>query len=242
MGVILLVLRRLPEATGEVKEEQKVRAAETAAPRLALLSKGLPAQAFSKSRSFLQLALHKVWQFLLEAKGLKHSPKISHNFKKITQEAPAADVKPSVIKNEKYYIELIKRNPKDNSYYDLLGQFYFESQKFDDAANVYEYLVNHVPQEAGFWAKLGFAHLQRKWFRKASEGYLKAIELDPSNPSRFYNLALSYQGMGEWKQAGSALRSALELEPQNQKYSDLLFVVDTKAKTSVPVENIHKKA
>ena len=84
--------------------------------------------------------------------------------------------------------------------------------------------------------------MQRKWFRKASEGYLKAIELDPSNPSRFYNLALSYQGMGEWKQAGSALRSALELEPQNQKYSDLLFVVDTKAKTSVPVENIHKKA
>lgn len=242
LGVILMVLRHLPQATREQKQIKARKEADAPVKSSeALLAKGLPARAYSRSLGIFKLIKHKIWQFVLEAKGLKQSPKISYQFQRIFHAGPA-DTQPALIKNEKYYIDLIKRNPKDNTYYDMLGQYYIEQKKMHDAVSVYDYLVNHAPTEAIFWVRLGLASLYLQEYNRAEEAYAKAVKLDPSNPSRFYNLALAQQGLKKFKEAVESLDKALHLEPSNRKYQDLRFEMETKSKTTVPLENIHKKS
>ncbi|MEZ4180220.1 MAG: tetratricopeptide repeat protein [Candidatus Doudnabacteria bacterium] len=248
VGAIVLVLRRLPEATSSQSHDasgnknlgqSKNISGAIAANKVELLNKGLPLQSLSKLKLILAKQWHWFSQFLLEAKGLKHSPKINYGVKKIaSQDQLKADDKPAVvIQDEQYYIDLIKRNPKDKTYYDLLGNFYFENKKFTDAANVYEYLTEHSPTKSEFWAKLGFANLYLQKFPPAIQAYKKSLELDPSFPGRYYNLALAYRGQEEWQLAFEAIKQAVELEANNQKYNDLMFELKTKV-SSLAVDKI----
>jgi tetratricopeptide (TPR) repeat protein len=240
LGVIFMVLRRLPEATLMQDRDKEQQKAYTEQTHNSLFSKGLPVQAYSQTKKFFLLLWHRVTQFLLEAKGLKQAPKVQYNFRKVGA-VTKPDVKPPLIKSEQYFIDLIKRNPKDYTYYDMLGQFYIDEKKMQDAISVYDYLVNHVPTEVTYWVRLGLAALYVHDYGKAESSYEAALKLDPSNPSRFYNLALALQGQKKFPQAVAALNRALELEPNNQKYFDLRFELESKAKTKVPLENIHKK-
>jgi tetratricopeptide (TPR) repeat protein len=241
-GVLLMVLRHLPQATREQKQSAVRKQAAAAVPSNTVLqAKGLPARAYSRTLGVFKLINHKIWHFVLEAKGLKQSPKISYQFQRIFH-GGTSDAQPALIKNEKYYIDLIKRNPKDNSYYDMLGQYYLEQKKMHDAVSVYDYLVNHAPTEAIFWVRLGLASLYLQEYDRAEEAYTKAVKLDPTSPSRFYNLALAQQGLKKYSDAVESLDKALHLEPDNRKYQDLRFEMESKAKTTVPLENIHKKS
>lgn len=242
LGVILMVLRHLPQATREQKQLKARKEASNSIPaHEALEAKGLPARAYSRSLGIFKLIKHKIWQFVLEAKGLKQSPKISYQFQRIFSNGED-DTQPALVKNEKYYIDLIKRNPKDNTYYDMLGQYYIEQKKMHDAVSVYDYLVNHAPTEAIFWVRLGLASLYLQEYERAEQAYDKAVKLDASNPSRFYNLALAQQGLKKYAAAVESLDKALHLEPNNRKYQDLRFEMQSKARTTVPLENIHKKS
>jgi tetratricopeptide (TPR) repeat protein len=238
LGVIILVMRKLPQAVGEHKEDQLEGGPEVGE---VLAEKGLPTKTVSKLKSASKKVTHKVWQFVLEAKGLKHAPKINYNFKRILKKDKEAEVKPPIARNEDYYIELIKRHPKELVYYDQLGQFYLEARKYTDAANVYEYLTEHNPTESSYFAKLGLSQLHDQEFAKSQAAYEQSVKLDPSHPNRFYNLALALQGQKLWKVAVKALDNALELDSENQKYADLRFELESKGKSAVPVENIHKK-
>lgn len=237
--VIILIMRRLPQAVERHNEEQL--ADESGQAGEALAEKGLPTKAASKIKAGSKVAWHKIWQFMLEAKGLKHAPKINYNFKRILKKDQEPETKPPIARGEDYYIKLIKRHPKDLGAYDQLGQFYLEARKYSDAANVYEYLAEHGPTNSSYFAKLGLSQLHNQEFARSEAAYQQAIKLDPSHPNRFYNLALAFQGQKKWKDAVKALDSALELDSSNQKYADLRFELETKAKASVPVEKIHKK-
>lgn len=241
LAVIFMVLRRLPEATSMHHKVQEQRKAIVEQTHNSLFDKGLPVKAYSQTKKVSLLLWHRISQFLLEAKGLKQAPKVQYNFQKISPDRKP-DVNPPLAKSEQYFIDLIKRNPKDYTYYDMLGQFYIEEKKMQDAISVYDYLVNHVPTEVIYWVRLGLAALYIHDFGKAQASYEKALKLDPSNPSRFYNLALALQGQKKYPEAVKALNSALDLDHNNQKYFDLRFELESKAKTTVPLENIHKKA
>ncbi len=241
LGVIFMVLRRLPEATSIQEQVKKQKEQHTEQTHSSLFSKGLPVRGYSETKQFFLLLWHRVSQFLLEAKGLKQTPKVQYNLQK-AEPISNREVKPPLLKNEQYFIDLIKRNPKDYSYYDMLGQFYIDEKKMQDAISVYDYLVNHAPTEVIYWVRLGLAALYIHDYKKAENSYTKALSLDPSNPSRFYNLALSLQGQKKFAEAVIALNKALDLDPKNQKYFDLRFELESKAKNSVPLENIHRKA
>lgn len=238
LGVIILVMRKLPQAVGQHREDKL--SDETGQAGEALAEKGLPTKAASKIKAATKIIWHKIWQFMLEAKGLKHAPKINYNFKRILKKNNLEEKKP-IARGEDYYIKLIKRHPKDMTYYDQLGQFYLEARKYTDAANVYEYLAEHSPTNSVYFAKLGLSQLHDQEFSKSEAAYKQAIKLEASHPNRFYNLALAQQAQKKWKDGVKALDSALELDPTNRKYADLRFEMESKSKTAIPVEKIHRK-
>lgn len=238
LGVIILVMRKLPQAVGQQRKEELNDDSGQAGEALA--EKGLPTKTASRIKAVAKIVWHKIWQFMLEAKGLKHAPKINYNFKRILKKNNEEEKKP-IARGEDYYIKLIKRHPKDLTYYDQLGHFYLEARKYTDAANVYEYLAEHSPTNSVYFAKLGLAQLHDQEFAKSELAYKQAIKLEASHPNRFYNLALSLQGQKKWKDGVKALDSALELDPTNRKYADLRFEMESKSKTAIPIEKIHRK-
>ncbi len=213
LGVFVLVLRRLPEAS-QLDREQ---AAADAEPSLRLLAKGLPAKAASRSRAVLIVAIRRVWHFMLEAKGMRQGPAANYRIKKMWQRKS-----PAPMRNEAFYLEQIKHFPKDLEQYNRLGQYYLDQKNMEEARNVYDYLTKHAPANSDYLAKLGYVLLHLQQYEAAVTSYSKALGLDPGHPNRYYNLALAHGALREWAPALGALKKAVALEPNNQKYQQML--------------------
>lgn len=198
-----------------------------------------PVSALSKISAKLKFWFGRVWQFILEAKGLKPSGEVGYRIRKI--------LKPSRVKvksrfgdsivrsafdmrrDEAFYLRMIKEFPKDLSHYAALGQFYLDNKNYTDAQNVYEYLVHHEPANGNHYAKLAFCKLQLRLFGDAVIYYEKSTALDATHPNRFYNLSLAYKALGKKRKTREMLVKALELEPDSEKYKKSLDDFDHKS-------------
>ena len=231
MGIIILVLRRLPEATVLDKAE----AVEHAQPQHELNAKGFPARTAKRGKEQLLLGAKKTWNFMLEAKGLKHSSAINYKIKKIwdpeKKAKPVAPVfipPPDIEENEAYLLGEIKKFPKNLSLYNKLGMHYIDKLNFSDAFNVYGYLTKHQPQNNDYWARLAYSQLQLEEYNDAVFSYTKSLKLDPAFPNRYFYLAVALDNLKMWNQSSRALLKALELEPDNVKYKQHLSEIYTK--------------
>ncbi len=230
VGIIVLILRRVPQATG-VNSLHALKSEEAPAPEEQLREKGVPAVTLSESRKVVNAAGKKVWKFMLEAKGLSHTATVNHRIKKFLHISRKKELPPaeSIFMDEKYYIEQIKRFPKDWQQYNNLGQYYIEHHNYEDALGVYEYLTQQDPLNDAFWAKLGYVKMRKSDFTGAAESYEKSVGLDSSHPNRYYNLALADIETEKFSEAQDALKKALQLEPENQKYKDALDEVKNRS-------------
>lgn len=221
LGILLIILRRLPEA---VREENKQP--QELPPEANLHKKGLPAVAISRFNSGLKLWLRRFWNFILEAKDLKPGAISGYNIKKIfggRRHNPGQAKSGSAqnledVKSEKFFLEAIKNEPKNYSHYDALGKFYLDGGNFADAKDIYRYLANHQPSNGDFAARLAYSYYRLGQYDQAAAFYQRSLALDSAQPNRYYNLGLSWDALGQDKQAEQALLKAISLEPKNSKY------------------------
>jgi len=224
LGILLLILRRLPEAAAATEQ-----ASLETGVREKLLAKGLPARAFSKVSTFVKFWTRKIWNFILEAKDLRPHAAAGYRMQKIFNGRlpgfkPALAPQPITtheVKSERYYLDMIKLQPKNLSNYDLLGKFYLEQTNISDAKDIYEYLVNHEPGNPEFQARLGYCYYLLKQFGKAAAHYEKSLALDSTQPNRYYNLGLSLEGEGKLDEAVKNFEAAIALEPSVKYYVSL---------------------
>jgi tetratricopeptide (TPR) repeat protein len=223
LGIILIILRRLPEATGKEGESQTAKELPV---EERLISKGVPAVAISKIKVKVQFWSKKTWHFILEAKDLKPTAVAGYKIKRIFDRTLKFAQKPKIslssvltdTRDEKYYLEQIKREPKDLAHYDALGQFYTEQKNFLDAKDIYLYLTNHDSGHSDYHARLAFCLYQLKEYQQAVEYFRKSVALDSTHPTRYYNLGLCLSALGRKIEAAEAFKKALDMEPQNEKY------------------------
>ncbi len=229
-GIILIILRRLPEAVQIQDHEGQQEPVDKR-----LMGKGLPAQAFSKAKVWSRLWSTKIWNFILEAKDLKPNPVTGYRIKKIfghihkaspdvqkpADIAPATAVAaavPAQPKDENFYLELIKKEPKNLANYDALGKFYVEKENFADAKDIYLYLTSHEPTKADHHGRLAFCYYKMGMFDKAAEHYKTSIDMDSTQPNRYYNWALCLEAKGDFIGAIKAYQQAIALEHKNCKF------------------------
>lgn len=228
IGILILVLRRLPEASTLDQQEAEIRAQ----PQARLQAKGLPARAASRTKAFLQTIIQRIWHFMLEAKGLRQGAAVDYKLKKIwPRKAPPPKY------DEAHYLYQIKQSPKDLEAYNRLGQFYLERKSYEEAKHVYDYLTKHNPANSDYLAKLGYTYLYLQDYKAAVDYYERSLRLDSGHPSRYYNLALAYSARGRSVRAADALKKALALEPENVKYKKML----DHAVVAQSVEQLHGK-
>ncbi len=231
LGIILIILRRLPEATKAESLEQesfKMPVEEK------LKAKGLPTVTISKIKSFLTFRIGKLWQFMLEAKDLKPGFKGNYQIRKLfkftkqTQKAnesqkpenPEIIAKP--VMDEAYFLEAIKKEPKNLAHYESLGKLYQEQRNFTDSRDIFLYLVKHDSDNSEYHAKLAYACYQLKEYETSINHYQKSLALDSSHPNRYYNLGLGLKHLKRYAESRLALQKAVEMESGNAKYKEAL--------------------
>ena len=218
LGIIIIILRHLPQAREQAEQQ------EQEAAHVKLAQKGLPAEAFSRITRTLKFWSKKLWNFALEAKDLKPSALSGYKIKKIFgskttgPKKEPAPVTTQEIRDEKYYLDQIKLQPKNLSNYDSLGKYYLERDNFSEAKDIYAYLVDHAPANSDYQARLAHCYYKEKNFEQAASHYQKSLALDSTQPNRYYNLGLALDSKGDWQGAASAFRQAITLEPNNSKY------------------------
>jgi tetratricopeptide (TPR) repeat protein len=220
LGILILILRRLPEAKAESEKQDLEIPVETK-----LANKGLPALAISKIKVQVRFVVKKIWQFILEAKDLRPHALASYKIKKIfegrlplSKKAVFQTAHVPEPENEQYLLEKIKHEPKNLANYDALGKFYLDRNNFTEAKDIYLYLTNHEPSSGDYQAKLAYCFFQLDDFEKAAQHYQNSLALDPAHPNRYYNLGLSLASLGRFADAVKHYEQAIALEPKSVKY------------------------
>lgn len=227
-GLLILVGRRIPEAKKRLNEES-VTASSDEGAKAGILSLHLPSRLWGK----LGFWANRLWHFLLEAKDIKKPAAVGYKIKKMLPRRKSATVETletaePLVKDEQYFLDLIKNSPKDLDLYNQLGKFYTDAKRYPDARDIYLYLVKRDPGNAVFYARLAFASFKLGLFQEAVTNYEKSLALDSAQPNRYYNLALSLEAQGKDEEAMLPVQKALELEPENKKYGELLETLRTK--------------
>ncbi len=226
-GIILIFLRRLPDGL----EQSTISKPDQQPAEMKLwLKKGLPTFPASRLRAALKLLLRKIWNFALEAKGLRPGFFAGYRMKKLsasdTTDAPkpqADAITPNEEnKTEAFFVEAIKKDPKNPALYEGLAKLYISQNNFLDAKDVLEYLSKHDPANAGLLSRLAFSHFRLKNYVEAEQKFKQSLALDSSEPSRYYNLGLSLKLQGKTDEAKEAFQKAFEIEPENEKYKKAL--------------------
>lgn len=239
LGIIAMILRRLPEAANAKSKETQVADVQEK-----LAKKGLPVVAFSKIKIFSRYWLQKIWHYMLEAKDLKPGSAAGYKIRKMfthvaSPKPTAATTVPAQKPNstailspnqatephrltETEILAAIKKEPKNHKHYDELGKLYLDQKNFSDAKDLYLYLVNHDPGHSDYHARLAYSCYQLREFSTAVEHYKKSVALDSTHPNRYYNLALCLSVLGKQSEAVENFEHAVHLEPQNQKYQAAL--------------------
>lgn len=226
-GILALIGRKLPEAGKAVREEKELP--PESAQKRHILSLQLP----SRLRTWFKFWLQRVWHWLLEAKDIRKPAAVGYRIKKMLPKKKVRAVVPlalenTEVKDEQYYLQVIRDNPKDLEGYNALGKFYTEAKRFADSRDIYTYLVKRDPGNAGLYARLAFACFKLELYTEAVSNYEKSLALDSAQPNRYYNLSLALDALGKKEEAVMPIKKALELEPQNRKYLDLLSTLTAK--------------
>lgn len=241
LSVVILFLRRLPEAIEKDKAHQDAETGKEPFVRKAsVVSRVLCKKAWQKIKYGISFVAQKVWHFMLEAKDLKQSQILANRVARLVRPAGAAvnigmysSLKKAdrlisegkLLEAEETLIQVIRKNPQEYLAYEGLMKIYIKQKKHDNAIEILEFLVKHNPQNDNYFAYLGNALLSTRRFSEAADAYLKSLELNDLIPARFVNLGLSLQGAGKSVEAKDNFLKAVEMEPGNMQY--LLILIDS---------------
>ena len=123
---------------------------------------------------------------------------------------------------EKAYLKSINLNPKQElALLKLGGIYYFELNKFEEAAEQFEKLVKlKLTKEKllAVWKNLGDIYLDKLFqMDKAKLAFEKIIELDKKNVYAWFGLGQSLRSEGKYKEAESVFKRVLKLDPNNKR-------------------------
>ncbi|MEK9158495.1 MAG: tetratricopeptide repeat protein [Patescibacteria group bacterium] len=121
---------------------------------------------------------------------------------------------------ERLYIEVIKQDSKNIEAYRGLGRLYFNTKKFKESAETFDYLLKLKPDDVRAFNRLGMiAEVHGRW-EEAVKYFEEAVKLDSTAAIRFFDLGRAYAALNKPALALTNFSWAAEIEPNNPKYLD----------------------
>ncbi len=111
---------------------------------------------------------------------------------------------------------MLKKNRNDaaSAVFDFtLANIYFQQEKFDEAADIYQTAVGKYPKFRRAWRNLGLIYIRQNSFEKALPALTRVVELGGGDAITYGLLGFAYSSAGNSLAAESAYRMAILLDP-----------------------------
>ena len=118
------------------------------------------------------------------------------------------------------YLDLLKADPKNAPYMNMIGIAYLDLSNFDQARRYFARAVKTDKKFSSAINNLGMVYYQQKNFRAAIRQYQKAETIDPNLAGTHANLGFAYYNTNKYPEAAAEFQKALELDPRIFERSD----------------------
>jgi tetratricopeptide (TPR) repeat protein len=98
----------------------------------------------------------------------------------------------------------------------------FKMQRYDDAANKYQAIIDKYPESLYAWSNLGVVRFQQGKLTEALKALQQSVKLSPSDAFSYMNLGIVYYQLNQYENAIDALEHAIALDPNNAKAHNYL--------------------
>lgn len=121
-------------------------------------------------------------------------------------------------KAEEIFIQIIQLDPKSAEAFEGLGSIYFEQKKFNEAIEVYLYILKMMKDQ-----DVENIHLKSFQTDLNNEERQKILKSEKANI--YFQLAEVYKAAGDYAKAEEAYENAYRLDKNNPKYLDALISI-----------------
>jgi tetratricopeptide (TPR) repeat protein len=111
------------------------------------------------------------------------------------------------------YQDLLKADPKDSSYMNMIGIAYLDLGKYDFAKKYFLRASKADKKNSNAVNNLGMVYYHQRDFRRAIREYQRAIGIDPGQAGAHANLGFAYYNSNKFPEAAIEFQKALEIEP-----------------------------
>jgi tetratricopeptide (TPR) repeat protein len=124
------------------------------------------------------------------------------------------------------YQDLLKDDPKNAGYMNMIGIAYLDLGKYDFAKKYFIRASKADKKNTNAVNNLGMVYYHQRDFRRAIREYQRAIGIDPQQAGPHANLGFAYYNTNKFLEAAVEFQKAIEIEP-------LIFERNDKVGTSV---------
>jgi tetratricopeptide (TPR) repeat protein len=111
------------------------------------------------------------------------------------------------------YQDLLKADPKNASYMNMMGIAYLDLGRYDLAKKYFLRASKADKKNSSAVNNLGMVYYHQKDFRRAIREYQRAITVDPGQAGPHANLGFAYYNSNKFPEAANEFQKALEIEP-----------------------------
>lgn len=94
-------------------------------------------------------------------------------------------------KAEKFYLRVLRRDPRNDKIYCRLGVIYLMKKHFRNSRDAFEMAIKIDPTVSSRYFNLGLAYEKMNNLKKASENFQRAFDLEPTS-EKYYKMAAKY--------------------------------------------------
>jgi tetratricopeptide (TPR) repeat protein len=111
------------------------------------------------------------------------------------------------------YQDLLKADPKNASYMNMMGIAYLDLGKYDLAKKYFLRASKADKKNSNAVNNLGMVYYHQRDFRHAIREYQRAISIDPEQAGPHANLGFAFYNSNKFPEAAVEFQRALEIEP-----------------------------
>lgn len=111
------------------------------------------------------------------------------------------------------YLDLLKSDPKNASYMNMIGIAYLDLANYDQAKKYFSRAAKADKKNASAVNNLGMVYYHQKDFRRAIREYQRAVSIDPNQAGAHSNLGFAYYNSNKFPEAAIEFQKALDIDP-----------------------------
>lgn len=158
----------------------------------------------------------------------KGEPEKIKTIEELFAEAGEFLAKDNFLLAEKSLIEIISLDSQNIQAYEELGEMYFNNKNYDQAEEVFKYLLKiHALKDQGY-EKLGAIAVKKNHLEEAEVDFLSSLNINNRVANYYDDLGEVYEVTSKLEKALDCYLKATTIEPNNPKYLDKLIDLSIK--------------